>query len=52
MIVEAAGGKLYKASGEKFYLNDHLNGARIDEHLLVTSAGNCKSILECLEKRR
>lgn len=51
MIVEAAGGRLYKASGEKFYLNDHLNGQRIDEHLLATASGNCQAVLECLERR-
>jgi myo-inositol-1(or 4)-monophosphatase len=48
MIVEAAGGQFFKASGEKFYLNDYLNGARIEEHLLVTAPGNCQSVLDCL----
>jgi myo-inositol-1(or 4)-monophosphatase len=52
MIVEAAGGRLYKATGEKFYLNDYLNGERIDEHLLVTTPGNCRAVLDCLERRR
>ncbi len=51
MIVEAAGGRLYKASGEKFYLNDYLNGERIEEHLLVTTPGNCRAVLACLERR-
>ena len=51
MIVEAAGGRLYKASGERFYLNDHLNGERIEEHLIITTAGSCQSVIECLEKR-
>lgn len=51
MIVEAAGGRLYKASGEKFYLNDYLNGNRIEEHLLVTAPGNCRTVWDCLEKR-
>jgi myo-inositol-1(or 4)-monophosphatase len=51
MIVEAAGGRLYKASGEKFYLNDYLNGERIEEHLLVTTIGNCQAVLGCLERR-
>lgn len=51
MIVEAAGGRLYKASGERFYLNDYLNGERIEEHLLVTTAGNCEAVLNCLERR-
>ena len=50
MIVEAAGGRLYKASGEKFYLNDYLNGERIEEHLLVTAPGNCQAVLGCLER--
>lgn len=51
MIVEAAGGQLFKASGKKFYLNDYLNGERIEEHLLVTAPGNCQTVLNCLEKR-
>jgi myo-inositol-1(or 4)-monophosphatase len=51
MIVEAAGGQIYKASGEKFFLNDYLNGERIDEHLLVTTPGSCQVVLDCLEKR-
>jgi myo-inositol-1(or 4)-monophosphatase len=42
--LEAAGGRLFKASGEKFYLNDYLNGARIEEHLLVTAPGNCQAV--------
>ncbi|HSO20819.1 MAG TPA: inositol monophosphatase family protein [Desulfosarcina sp.] len=51
MIVEAAGGRLYKASGEKFYLNDYLNGARIEEHLLATTSANCPIVLDCLTRR-
>ncbi|MCB2146123.1 MAG: inositol monophosphatase [Deltaproteobacteria bacterium] len=51
MIVEAAGGRLFTASGEKFYLNDYLNGERIEEHLLVTAPGNCQAVLDCLERR-
>jgi myo-inositol-1(or 4)-monophosphatase len=51
MIVEAAGGQLFKAGGTKFYLNDYLNGERIEEHLLVTAPVNCRTILDSLEKR-
>jgi myo-inositol-1(or 4)-monophosphatase len=51
MIVEAAGGQFYKTSGERFYLNDYLNGERIDEHLVVTAPGNCRVVLEYLEKQ-
>jgi len=50
MIVEAAGGRLFKTSGEKFYLNDYLNGERIEEHLLATAPGNCQAVLNCLQK--
>jgi myo-inositol-1(or 4)-monophosphatase len=52
MIVESAGGRFYKTSGDRFYLNDHLNGERIDDHLLVTAAGSCQVVLSHLEKRR
>lgn len=51
VIVEAAGGRFYKTSGEKFYLNDYLNGERIEEHLLITAPGNCQAVLDSLEKR-
>ncbi|BBO80703.1 inositol monophosphatase family protein [Desulfosarcina ovata] len=51
VIVEAAGGRIFKTSGEKFYLNDYLNGERIEEHLLVTAPGNCQALLDCLQKR-
>ena len=52
MIVESAGGQFYKTSGDRFYLNDYLDGQRIDEHLLVTAPGGCQAVLEHLEKRR
>lgn len=51
VIVEAAGGRFFKTNGEKFYLNDYLNGERIEEHLLVTAPGNCQVVLDCLERR-
>lgn len=50
VIVEAAGGRLFKTSGEKFYLNDFLNGQRIEEHLLATTPGNCSAVLASLRK--
>jgi myo-inositol-1(or 4)-monophosphatase len=52
MIVEAAGGRLFKTTGEKFYLNDYLNGERIEEHLLATAPGNCQAVLDCLQKHK
>ena len=37
VIVEASGGKIYKMDGSELYLNDYLDGQRIDETLLVTA---------------
>jgi len=37
VIVEAAGGKLYRMDGSEFFLNEYMDGQRIDEALLVTS---------------
>ena len=51
VIVEAAGGRLFRTNGEKFYLNDFLNGQRIEEHLLATSPASCPSVLDSLTKR-
>lgn len=50
MIVEAAGGGLFKVNGEAFYLTDYLGGERIEEHLLVAAPGNCRSVWTCLER--
>jgi len=50
VIVEAAGGRLFKTTGEKFYLNDFLNGQRIEDHLLATTPGNCRVVLDSLKK--
>jgi myo-inositol-1(or 4)-monophosphatase len=52
MIVEAAGGRLYTAGGERFYLNDYLSGERIQEHLLVTVPGYREAIIGSMDKRR
>lgn len=37
IIIEAAGGKIYKTDGGEFVLNEYFNGESIQEHLLVTS---------------
>ena len=38
-------------TGNPAFVNDYLNGARIEEHLLVTAPGNCQAVLDCLERR-
>ena len=37
VIIEAAGGKIYKMDGSEFSLDEYLDGQRIDDHLLVVS---------------
>lgn len=37
IIVEAAGGEIYRMDGSIFFLNDYLDGRRIEEPLLVTA---------------
>lgn len=50
VIIEAAGGKIYKMDGTEFFLNEYLDGGRISEHLLVTTPGICNQVLNTLEK--
>jgi len=37
IILEAAGGKICKLDGSNFHLNEHLDGRKINDHLLVTA---------------
>ena len=50
VIIEAAGGKISKMDGSDFHLNEHIEGGRIPEHLLVTSPGNLKQVLAHLKR--
>jgi myo-inositol-1(or 4)-monophosphatase len=49
LIIEAAGGKIYKLDGKEFILNEYLDGQKIEEHLLVTSPDLFWPIRECLQ---
>jgi myo-inositol-1(or 4)-monophosphatase len=49
VIIEAAGGKMYKMDGSEFFLSDYKEGEGSDEHLLVASPQNVTSILETIE---
>ena len=49
VIVEAAGGKYCKIDGSDFYLNEYLDGQRIDDHLLVVAPDNFIQVRECLK---
>jgi myo-inositol-1(or 4)-monophosphatase len=39
VVIESAGGKIYKLDGSEFFLNEYLDGQDIAEDLLITSPG-------------
>lgn len=50
VIIEAAGGKIYKMDGSEFFLNDHLDGRKIEDHLLVTGPDSYNEVRQCLRE--
>ncbi len=50
VIIESAGGKIYKMDGTEFFLNDYLDGGQIREHLLITTPGICDEVLSTLKR--
>ena len=52
IIVEAAGGKICGLDGCNFFLNEYLDGRRIDGHLLVVAPDNLESVRRCLVARQ
>ncbi|MBW2150167.1 MAG: inositol monophosphatase [Deltaproteobacteria bacterium] len=50
VIIEAAGGKILKMDGTGFFLNEYLNGQKIEDHLLVVSPDNLTPVLNCLKR--
>jgi len=51
VIVESAGGKMFKIDGSTFFLGDYAEGQKIDEHLMITSASNKRLVVDCLKRR-
>ena len=51
IIIEAAGGKICMLDGCNFFLNEYLDGRRIDELLLVVAPDNFDSVRRCLVKQ-
>jgi myo-inositol-1(or 4)-monophosphatase len=47
-IIEAAGGKFCKLDGCDFYLNEYLDGQRIEDHLLIAAPENFSQVRDCL----
>jgi myo-inositol-1(or 4)-monophosphatase len=50
VIIEAAGGKIYKIDGSEFFLNEYLDGGRIRDHLLVTTPNLVNQVAKTLER--
>jgi myo-inositol-1(or 4)-monophosphatase len=50
VIVEAAGGRLYTADGNEFFLGDYLDGQRIEQHLLITGPANVGPMCDAIER--
>jgi myo-inositol-1(or 4)-monophosphatase len=48
VIVEAAGAKFYRMNGDGFFLNEYLDGKRMEEHLLVVAPESLTRIRDCL----
>ncbi|MGA7878618.1 MAG: inositol monophosphatase, partial [Desulfoferrobacter sp.] len=50
IILKAAGGKICKLDGSDFFLNDYLDGQRIEEHLLAAPENAHSSIKMYLQR--
>jgi len=50
IIVEAAGGKIYKMDGKECFLNEYLDGRPIHEDFLVARKETYPLVRKCLEK--
>ena len=50
VIIEAAGGKIFKMDGEEFFLNEYLDGQRIGDHLLILAPGLYGQVRPYLER--
>ena len=52
VVIEAAGGKMFKIDGSEFFLNEYLDGQDIDEDLLITSPGALRQVRRYITHRR
>lgn len=51
VIVEASGGKIYKMDGGEFFLNEYLDGQRINEPLMVMGQRIYSQVRETIQRR-
>lgn len=50
IILEAAGGRLVKMDGSEIFLNEYLNGHRIDSRLMAVSPESFSQIRNCIRE--
>jgi myo-inositol-1(or 4)-monophosphatase len=51
VLIESAGGKIFKLDGTEFFLNEYLEGQQIDEDLLVGSASTIPQVRKFLTEQ-
>ena len=49
VIIESAGGQLFKIDGSEFFLADYIEGQRISDHLMIAGKPNAAPVLGCLQ---
>ena len=49
VIVEAAGGKIFKMDGSEFFLNEYMDGQKIGEPLLVLPSETFPQVRACIQ---
>jgi myo-inositol-1(or 4)-monophosphatase len=49
IILAAAGGKICKVDGSDFFLNEHLDGQKISDHLLIMAPDIYSQVRRCLQ---
>ena len=52
VVIEAAGGKIFKMDGNEFFLNEYLDGQDIDEDLLIASPGALNQVRSYITRTR
>jgi len=50
IILEAAGGKICKIDGGDFFLNEYLDGQKINDHLMAMSPDIYSQVRDCLKE--
>ena len=50
IIIEAAGGHIFKMDGSELFLNEYMDGQKIEDHLLVVSSDRFSEVRRCLHE--